>query len=286
MKKESKVLIYSMINNIIIGVAKIVCGFFYGMSSLFADGMHTLSDFVTDVVCLVGAKIAKKKPTKSHPFGFGKIEYLANLFIGVVLFLLSIFIIINGITKEAIIPPISILWLLFTVSILKFIAIYIMHEVGREINSELLITSVEESKADLYSTVVVGIIAILLQFSDKIPILRYVDMIGSILIGIMILKSACKVIISNSLSLIGEVEKDKEPIEKVEKFLTKYKAIKDKEVTLIKYGSYYKLQLMLDLDNKLTLRQVINLENKIKKEILRHYSLKVKHITIYINHQK
>ncbi len=286
MKKESKVLIYSMINNVIIATAKIVCGFFYGMNSLFADGLHTLSDFVTDIVCLVGARIAKKKPTKSHPFGFGKIEYLANLFIGVVLFLLALFIMISGILKKGTVPPLSILWLLLTVSILKFIAIYVMHEVGREINSQLLITSVEESKADLYSTVGVAIVAILLQFSSALPFLRYADMIGSILIGIMILKSSLKVIISNSLSLIGEVEKEKEPIEKVENFLTKYKAIKDKEVILIKYGAYYKLQLMLDLDNKLTLRQVINLENKIKKEILRHYSLKVKHVTIYINHHK
>ena len=73
MKIELRVLIYSMLNNLIIAIIKILGGAFYGLGSLFADGMHTFSDFVTDIVCLVGAKISKKKPTKYHPFGFGKV---------------------------------------------------------------------------------------------------------------------------------------------------------------------------------------------------------------------
>ena len=158
MKTETKVLIYSIVNNLIIAIIKFVGGLFYNLGSLIADGLHTFSDFITDVVCLIGSKISKKRPTKYHPFGFGKVEYLTNLFVGVMLLLLGLYIIISSFFKESVIPPLSIIYLLVLVFILKLIVILIMHKVGKKINSGVLITSVEESKADLYSTIGVIII--------------------------------------------------------------------------------------------------------------------------------
>ena len=67
-----------------------------------------------------------------------------------------------------------------------------------------------------------------------------------------------------------------------EQYLKEFKVIKDHEITLIKYGSYYKLQLIIELDSKLNLRRITTLENKIKRGIIRHRSLKVKHVTIYV----
>ena len=282
MKKETKVLIYSMINNVVIAVAKVVCGAVYGMNSLFADGLHTFSDFITDIISLVGSHISKKRPTREHPFGFGKVEYLTNLFVGMILLLLSIFIIINSFGKEKFIPPINVIWVILVCIILKVICIYFMHEVGSEINSQLLITGSVESKQDVISSIGVIIIAVLLQFESKVPILGYADLIGSIIIGLIILKSALGIITHNSLALIGESETDKKEIDKIDKFLSKYKELKDKDILLMKYGSYYRLHLVIDVDNNLSLKRIINLENKIKKDITRHYSLKIKHVTIYV----
>ena len=282
MKLEFKVLIYSMINNFIISVIKVIGGIFFNLSSLFADGMHTFSDFITDIVCLIGSKISKKRPTKVHPFGFGKVEYLTNLFVGIVLLLLGIFIIFNGFKSEEVIPPLSVIVLLIVVFILKLIAIFIMHKTGDKINSQLLITSVKESAADLYSTIGVIVITILLQFSDKIKILKYSDMIGSILIGIIVLKSSFQIIRDNSLLLIGEVEDDKEKIDKVKEVVLKEEKIEDVRIELIKYGSYYSLQLFLVLNPDISLLQATQLENNIKKDIIRHRWLKIKYVSIFI----
>ena len=123
MKLEFKTLIYSMINNLIISIIKIIGGVIFGLGSLFADGMHTFSDFITDIVCLVGAKLSKKKPTKYHPYGFGKVEYLTNLFVGIVLLLLAFYIIISSFFKKAVVPPLSVLILLILVFGLKALAI-------------------------------------------------------------------------------------------------------------------------------------------------------------------
>jgi len=287
MKTELKVLVYSMINNLLIAILKIGGGIFYGLGSLFADGMHTFSDFITDIVCLMGAKVSRKKPTKYHPFGFGRVEYLTNLFVGIVLLLLGIYIIISSFFKKATIPPISLLWLLLLTFILKIVAILIMHRVGEKIHSQVLITSVKESKADLYSTIGVAIITIILQFSRTYPILEYADIIGGILIGLIVLKTSLEITIDNSLSLLGEVEVDSEEHKKIDELLNGHKKIKKYHYELIKYGAYYKLQLTLELDFKLSLRQVTNFENKLKTEIIRHRKLKIKYVTIYVtNHLK
>lgn len=285
MKTETKVLIYSMLNNLIISTFKIIGGFSLGLSSLFADGLHTFCDFITDIICMIGTKISKHKPTKLHPFGFGKIEYLNNLFIGAILFLLGIFIIINGIKHDVIVPPLSLLILLLSAILLKILAIFIMHKVGQKINSQVLITSVEESKMDLISSLVVALITVVLQFTDEYPWLKYADLIGSIFIGLIVMKTALSIIVDNSLSLIGEVETNKDIIKKVEDFVSEFKGVEKQEVTLIKSGSYYQLHLVLELDHTLTLRQVTNLENKIKRSIIRHTSLDIKYVTIYVTNK-
>ncbi len=283
MKVEFKVLLYSMINNLVIAAGKIAGGFILNLGSLFADGLHTFSDFITDIICMIGSKISKHKPTKAHPFGFGRIEYLINLFIGVILFALGLFIIIHGITKdEVVIPPISLMWLLVGAIVLKLIAIIIMHVVGEKINSQVLITSVEESKTDLISSVAVAIITILLQFSDKYPFLKYTDMLGSILIGLIVLKTAFVVIVENSLMLLGEVDDNKEQVEKIKEYLKEFDCIKNSKITLIKNGAYYQLYLYLELDSKLSLRKVTNKIRKIKHGILRHRSLNVKYVSLYV----
>ncbi len=282
MKKEYNCLVYSMINNLLIGIMKIIGGIYFNLTSLFADGMHTFSDFITDIISFIGSKISKKKPTKVHPFGFGRVEYLTNLFVGIIILLLGIFIIFNSFGKKVEIPPLSVLYLLLAVFILKLIAILIMHRVGVKINSQVLITSTEESKADLYSTIGVAIITVLLQFADKYSFLKYADLIGSVIIGTMVLKIAFKIIISNSLSIIGEVETNKEVLLKIDEFLKQFKHIENKNIELIKYGAYYKLNLELELDPKLSLRQVTNLENKIKKSVIRHRSLNIKYVEIYV----
>ena len=285
MKLEFKMLVYSMINNLVISIIKIGGGIFFKLGSLLADGMHTFSDFITDIVCLIGAKISRKKPTKYHPFGFGRVEYLTNLFVGIVLLLLGIYIVISSFNKEFIVPPLNVLILLSIVFLLKLIAIGLMHKVGDTINSQVLITSVKESMADLYSTISVIIITILLQFSNKIEILKYSDIVGSILIGIIVLKTAFTIIIDNSLSLIGEVEEDDEKLNKIYEFIKNEKGVKDLDFSLIKYGSYYKLQLNLELDSKLNLRQVSKIEDKLKKDIVRHRSLMIKYVTIYVTNK-
>ena len=282
MKLELRTLRYSMINNLIIAIIKVFGGLFFGLGSLFADGLHTFSDFITDIISMIGTKISKRRPTKYHPFGFGKVEYLTNLFVGILLLILALFIIISSFFKKTIIPPLTVLIVVIITFILKLIAIIIMNKVGKKINSHVLVVSVEESKTDLYSSIGVIIITILLQFSNQISILKHVDLVGSILIGLIVLRTSLKIIISNSLSIIGEIDDDEEKIKEVKEYLSKYRNIVDSDMELVKYGAYYKLHLVLELKQDISLRSAEKLMKKIKIEIPKQKRLKIKFVTIFI----
>ena len=282
MNKEFKVLVFSMIMNLLISILKIVGGIYFQFGSLLADGMQTFSDFVTDIVSFIGAKFSKKRPTKSHPFGFGKMEYITNLVVGFLLFSLAIFIIINGYMSPWHIPSLSVLWILVIAFVLKGISIYFLYSVGKKINSQLLITSYSESKMDLYASSGVMLATILLQFSESIIIFRSIDMIVGFIIGFMVLKTSWEILRENSLNLIGKVEDNAELYKKIEDFLLDMKGVEKVKMYLIRYGKYYKIQLMIEMDSKLTLRQVTRLEEKIKRELVRHHSFHVKYPTIYV----
>lgn len=282
MNKEFKVLVFSMMMNLLISILKIVGGIYFHFGSLLADGMQTFSDFVTDIVSFIGAKFSKKRPTKSHPFGFGKMEYITNLVVGFLLLALAVFIIINGYMSPWHIPSLSVLWILVIAFVLKGISIYFLYSVGKKINSQLLITSYSESKMDLYASSGVMLATILLQFSNSIIIFRYIDMIVGFIIGFMVLKTSWNILRENSMNLIGKVEDNAELYKKIEDFLLDIKGVEKVKMYLIRYGKYYKIQLMIEMDEKLTLRQVTRLEEKIKRELVRHHSFHVKYPTIYV----
>ena len=282
MGKEASVLIFSMVSNFIIAAFKIVAGVIFQFGSLLADGLQTFSDFVTDIVSFLGAKFSKKQPTRNHPFGFGKVEYLTNLFVGVLLFLLAIFIIYHGISSSFHIPSLSVLWLLLICFVIKGVVLFFLYAVGKDINSQLLITSFEESKMDMIASLGVVIAVILLQFSQDIYIFRYVDLITGVVIGLLVLKTSIDILAENSMNLIGKVEVDSKLSHDIEQFLLKIKGVEKVKIYLIRYGKYYKIQLIVEMDSRLTLRQVTKLEEKIKKELVRHRSFHVKYPTIYV----
>ena len=282
MTRELKALAFSMIYNFIISIIKLFGGVFFQLGSLFADGLHTLSDFITDIVSFIGVKLSKKRPTKTHPFGFGKVEYLTNLFVGMLLVILSIYIVIDGFLGEVHVPSNIVFFLLLTVFVLKFVLLFFLHVAMKRIRSQVLLTSFREAKADLYSTVVVFIVVILLKFSSRFPILEYADILGSIVIGLMIFHMAFMILVENSLCLLGEAEVGSSLGKEILDFVKHIHGVRDAKITLIKYGDYYKIQVVVEVENSLSLRQISNLEHKLKRELVRHRSFHVKYPSVYI----
>jgi len=79
----------SIIGNICLFALKYWAGMVSGSIALMADAWHTLSDTISSVVVIIGAKLASKEPDKDHPFGHGRWELISSIVIAIILVLIA-----------------------------------------------------------------------------------------------------------------------------------------------------------------------------------------------------
>ena len=84
-KKGIRQGIVSIITNTILFAIKFWAGVVSGSVALIADAWHTLSDSLSSIIAIVGIKLARRKPTAAHPFGYGRWEQIAAMIIGFML---------------------------------------------------------------------------------------------------------------------------------------------------------------------------------------------------------
>ena len=95
-KEIYKVTIVGIIVNFVLLAFKFVAGILGHSAAMLADAVHSLSDFVTDVIVLVFVRISNKPQDKDHDYGHGKYETLATAIIGILLLLVGFGILWNG----------------------------------------------------------------------------------------------------------------------------------------------------------------------------------------------
>ncbi len=181
--------------NAVLIVLKFVAGIVGRSSAMVADAVHSLSDFVTDVIVLIFVKIAGKPRDKSHEYGHGKFETLATLVIGLILAGAGIGLMINGIEqvihslKGNLLPRPTILALVIAiVSILaKEWLFRLTLRKGKEVNSPAVVANAWHHRSDAISSVgtLVGIAGAMFLGVRW----RILDPIAAIVVSLFIIKS-------------------------------------------------------------------------------------------------
>ena len=80
-----RVTLIGAVLDLFLGIAKILFGLLGGSQALVADGVHSLSDLVTDVVVLYAARYGTREADSDHPYGHERIQTVATVFIGAML---------------------------------------------------------------------------------------------------------------------------------------------------------------------------------------------------------
>lgn len=236
----TSVLIVSLVVNIFLSLFKIIMGIIFLSSSLIADGMHSFSDLITDIVGIIGAVFSKKPPDEKHPFGHGKIEYLISIFIGIVIIILSITIIFCSLKREVVVPNTIVILVSIIVIIIKFFLAHFLVRKGRELNSNILVSSGKESSTDVVSSIVVLVSSVLMQLD--VNFFKYSDIIASIIVGIFIFKVGFDILKENISNILGEKETDLEYLDSIKNLILKNQNIQNVDnIIILKYGIYNKL---------------------------------------------
>jgi len=193
LKEVKKILAIILFLNIFVAILKIVFGYLIKSSSMTADGFHSMTDGLSNVIGLIGIYFAAKPADEDHPYGHYKFESMASLFIGVMLTFLGINVIREAIPKlfNPVAPEISIISLVVMVTTLIiniFVASYEAKR-GKELESEILISDSHHTRSDIYISIGVLITLILI----KLGIAPIIDPIVSLVVAVFILHAAYEV---------------------------------------------------------------------------------------------
>ena len=89
-KEIVKVSIQGIIVNIILVVFKSLIGLFTNSIAIILDAVNNLSDTLSSGITIIGMKLSAKKPDKEHPYGHGRIEYIASVLIAIIVLLAGV----------------------------------------------------------------------------------------------------------------------------------------------------------------------------------------------------
>ena len=198
------VLVQVLVLNLAVAVAKIVLGFVTGAVSILSDGFHSLADSLSNVVGLVGVRIARKPPDRDHPYGHRKFETLAAGLIAGFLMLVMVEVLRTAVDRLRHPQPPQITSLTFgvlivTLAINLIVATYERRK-GRELSSEVLVADSTHTKSDVFTSLTV--IAALAGMAAGIPLL---DPIAAFIVVGFIGRAGVEIALSTSSILADHI---------------------------------------------------------------------------------
>lgn len=194
-QREKKIyrvtLVGSAVNALLI-VLKFVAGVVGRSSAMVADAVHSLSDFITDVIVLVFVRIAGKPRDKGHDYGHGKFETLATLIIGIILAVAGVALMVNGVRLvidslggKTLPRPSMIALVVAVVSIVSKEALYrYTRRSGRELDSPAVVANAWHHRSDALASVATLVGVTFSHFFG--PAFRILDPVASLVIAVFI----------------------------------------------------------------------------------------------------
>ena len=161
LKDIRSITIWGEVVNIALTVAKIVAGVVGRSAAMIADGIHSLSDLLSDIVVLVFTHISSKGKDRDHSFGHGKFETLATLIVSIILVVVgaklmsggikSIISVVNG----EVIPKPG--YIALAAAVISIVAKEILYQatvkVGKEVNSPVVVANAWHHRSDAFSSI-------------------------------------------------------------------------------------------------------------------------------------
>lgn len=283
MDNVNKVMLKSLFTNLFLSVFKIIFGFLGKSGALIADGIHSLSDMLTDVFASIGNIISKKPSDHEHPFGHGNAEYLTCLGIGLIVGIMGVKIIYEGITKPSNIPNVyTSIVSLITIIIKLILSAYILKK-GKEYYSNILISSGKESFSDVISSLVVLVSVLLSKLSNINQLFKYSDKIAMIIVGLLVLKISFEILKENVSNLLGKQILNEKYKNKIKRIINSHKEIKNIDsLIILKYGPIKKIDCEVSMDENMTLQVVHQIIDTIENEI-KQKDDSIKNIMMHVN---
>lgn len=216
-----KVTLVGSIANLLLVVFKFIAGILGHSAAMTADAVHSLSDFITDVVVIIFVGISAKPQDESHEYGHGKFETLASFFVALVLLGAAGGVIVSGGGKlmdwlngeELKAPGMLALWAALLSVALKEVLYHYTAIKGRKLNSQVMIANAWHHRSDSLSSIGAAIgIGGAIWLGNRWTVL---DPLASVVVGLMLVKVAYDLLKIN----IGELTEGSLPADTEEEIV-------------------------------------------------------------------
>lgn len=270
-----KVTIVGSIVNFLLLVFKFFAGIAGHSAAMLADAVHSLSDFITDIVVIVFVRIAGKPEDKGHDYGHGKYETLATAIIGLLLLCVGFGIFWNGASSiytflrgGQLESPGVVALVAALVSILSKEILYQYTVIqGKKLNSQAVIANAWHHRSDALSSIgtAIGIGGAILLGDHW----RVLDPVAAVVVSFFIMKVSVRLLIPCvdellEKSLPEDVEKE------IEQTVLSFPGVSQPHhLRTRRIGNYYAIELHVRMDGKITLEEAHStataIENKLKE---------------------
>ena len=273
--------------NVVLLLFKFVAGIIGHSAAMLADAVHSLSDFVTDVIVLVFIRISGKPQDKSHDYGHGKYETLAMTLIGVALLLVALGILNSGAMKiklwldgdqlEA--PGTIALWAaLLSVVLKEGVYRYSMIK-ARQLNSPAVEANAWHHRSDALSSIGTAIgIGGAIFLGQRWTVL---DPIASVVVGIFIVKVSVSLLRRG----IGDLLEQSLPDAVEEEILQLVAALpglsKPHDLRTRRIGNHYAIELHILMDGNITLREAHDKASEVAETLKSSYGQQT-HVAVHV----
>ena len=286
-KEIYKVTLVGGAVNVILLLFKFVAGVIGHSSAMIADAVHSLSDFVTDIIVLVFVKISNKPQDKSHDYGHGKYETLALTIIGIALMAVAIGIIVKGAVKiaswangETLEAPGMLAFWAAIVSIVLKEAVYRYSIIkAKQLDSKAVEANAWHHRSDALSSVGTAVgIGGAIFLGQRWVIL---DPVASVVVGAFIVKVAFDLLKNG----IGDLMEQSLPDQVEDEILSLARGVdgvtEPHDLRTRRIGNHYAIELHILMDGGISLKEAHDKASEVE-DILRQRYGSDTHVVVHV----
>lgn len=286
-REIQKVTIVGGAGNVALMIFKLIAGILGHSSAMIADAVHSLSDFVTDIIVLVFVSVSAKPQDRSHDYGHGKFETIATFFIGLALVVAAVGIIVSGVLAlidwaggadlEA--PGQLALWAaLLSIAVKEVLYQYTVYK-GKKLNSQAVVANAWHHRSDALSSIAAAIgIGGAILLGDRWTVL---DPIASIVVGLFLVKVAAG-LLRTSIGELTEGSLPEDTEREIEEIITSFPGVSEPHnLRTRRIGNRIAIEAHIRMDGSVSLLKAHDLTSQVERKLKERFGDDT-HITLHM----
>lgn len=254
----------SVIGNLLLAAVKIVLGLMLNSISLLADAAHTASDVLTSIVVLLGFKISSTPADEKHPYGHGRVEFIATLVISVMLLIVGIEFgkssYIRLISNTAVKGSYTVAFIMILGAVFKEWMAGFSIDLGQRTNASALMADAWHHRTDGIASVLVAVAIVVSEYGYYM-----VDAVFGLLVSALIIYTGLNISRDSVSKLIGEVP-EREELQSIESIAMTVAGVSSiHKINVHNYGCYKEISLHVQVDSSMPLVKAHDISEQVER---------------------